>query len=332
MLKILISTLLIIFTNICLANPTTPTGGISFAKTAGITLIREDLIIGPQKIQISYVFSNTTKQDITVPMSLPLTSDSIQQDSEFSPAQIRAQGKTVTYNTGVRAIMDGRDITAVLQNAQLPTDPSLITDTSRSNLVTINAWQSKAKELKLVDKVGNPLWHEEKSHVWNQTFPVGKPLLIEVSYLPQTNALSVPVTAENDPAKLITSQIKQDFGINLADFRNGDSLLHWALQVFNNTANQGTQEINLQNIVFDFNDGLTWAMPIENFSLTINKPKSGAVALNHALPKHGVRENETDAYLRIFVDNFKTKNALNILFATMEPKQTTMDSEVQGSK
>jgi len=51
---------------------TTAAGGITFTKTPVISMVREELLINPKQVRVSYIFKNNSDKDITTQVFFPI--------------------------------------------------------------------------------------------------------------------------------------------------------------------------------------------------------------------------------------------------------------------
>jgi hypothetical protein len=95
-------------------------GGIVFVKETRVELLREDLSISKDMINVTYQFKNNSSQDVTTEVAFPIPtfrwSDSplFGYFPKFDNFEVEVDGKNVQYNTEVRAWVEGKDYAHVL--------------------------------------------------------------------------------------------------------------------------------------------------------------------------------------------------------------------------
>lgn len=187
--------------------------GLEFAQNDKVAMKSEDLFISLKKIAVSYVFENTSDEDVTGEVIFPLPPVGLQnlkeRDSNFpeDPDRenlvnftVEANGQNITPNIERRAVrispsanaddpVGGEDITPLLKEAGVP----LTFETER--LVAALDALPAAKIQRLVSAelldVYNDLqgadrysfnWGVSIRYHWNQTFPAGTQISIRHEY------------------------------------------------------------------------------------------------------------------------------------------------------
>src|SRR5579862_4305010 len=90
----------------------TPVGGIRLKREARISMEKERLTIGRDRVTVEYEFLNTTNQDITVEVAFPIPGYGL--GSRYSPSfhgdlegwHVWVEGKELNYQTEVKAVAD----------------------------------------------------------------------------------------------------------------------------------------------------------------------------------------------------------------------------------
>lgn len=172
-------------------------GGIIIGKTNDIAMVKEVLDISYDTIKVDYEFVNESDHDITETIVFPLPP--YKADTPLGPYAgvmpnfaILVDGQSVTFNTKVRAMQKGVDVTDMLRQigfndyeiAMFPFDEKLV---SNHNLMV--SPDKKALLIKnglAIDVHYTVLanWENHVVYEWRQTFKAGKKVKVSHSYAP----------------------------------------------------------------------------------------------------------------------------------------------------
>ena len=174
-------------------------GGLVVARNADISIESEELTITIDEVRIRYRFLNQGANPVTATLAFPLPDiDLSEADNYAIPStdpvnfldfKTSIDGKPVTFNISQRAFLGDKDISARIKTAGLPMLPIGTRQDSVAQL------PKEAKD-RLIDEgllipagtdaKGQQLhagsWTVKTSAVRQQTFPVGKPVVIEHRY------------------------------------------------------------------------------------------------------------------------------------------------------
>ena len=127
-------------------------GVLSFKKSDGITMESEELTIAPHKVEVAYVFRNTTAADITTRVAFPLAPYFAVEDlQDFEDHKTAAQRRKFFEGfTGFAVTVDGKAM----------------------GFETIGDVDEKASTVTV-------------THHWMQTFPAGKAVSVKHTFLPR---------------------------------------------------------------------------------------------------------------------------------------------------
>lgn len=319
---------------------TTAAGGINFVKTPGVSMEREELTISPNNVKVSYLFKNNTEKDITTQVFFPLPpyrmegvnaswDNEVSRDTKNAPFvnfSVSVQGQPANYNTNIRAVINGQDVTQTLQQAGIPLNPALVGgDIPMQDQAKIDQWQSKARTLGLLDDAGKPKWQKQMVFYWTQTFPAGQEILIEHQYKPAAGAFYAgvnPGKTLNDLMSENEQRIASVFNLNLENLIGKDALKNWLVERIQQNSSNNTSGIYAYffNINYILTTGANWGGPIKNFSLDIIKPADATMAYNQFYGNRTVMTNKDDPnHIIIFLKNFTPQKNLQILYGTVSP-------------
>jgi len=296
-------------------------GGIILGKTDKIAMVSEQLDIGCSVIHVSYDFLNESDDDVKTPVIFPLppypanpAESGVVAHGQPAGFTVLSDGKAIKYDTKVRAILKGADITnklkkigfSVKQIALFPFDESLLS----SHELKVPKTQADAlKHAGLLNEYGSPAWEIEVSYVWNQTFPARQHVHVEHSYRPfvaggtasgYTNAYGRKVgdlPIENFcPSPKQISQLNKLFSeqSNLDNYRQiTGSIIEYVLMTAN-TWKDGIRDFTMRIHTDSPNEVVALCFP---FPLTKKRNNIYEVHLNNFRPTRD---------LRIYIGNQKT--------------------------
>lgn len=332
-------------------------GGIQFHKTEGIIMEKENLFISPDLIKVSYVFKNITDKDISTELFFPLPvqpilsahmtwdkevleemkeqeirnhpdsplSESLEK-RPFEDFSVLVGGKKIPFKTEVRALKDGKDITSLLQQHNLPISPILaLCDYPIEKEEDSKACDERKKryqELGLLAPDGKVLWQKQVHYHWKQTFPKGKEVKIEHSYRPAHGFFFFVPDSQRSPVETMMEQTLSRGGW-MAKFCPWDSLektkkfIPWLINEFQ-VASKATKTkenctIMFYDVEYILTTGANWQGPIRDFTLTIQYPKGGTIASCWPFDRQQIEVLDNNQ-LRIHQKNFTPRQDLKILF------------------
>ena len=174
-------------------------GGLVLTRTDAIDMISEDLFISGGKVRVAYVFRNRTAKDVTVTVAFPMPDRDLfaanYQDVAF-PSGFRTlvEGRPVAMQVERKAMLKGRDVTAVLAALKVPIGGGkagaaldALPRAERDRLLRLGLAQIDEYDAgRGMEKHLIPAWTAKETWYWRQTFPAGRDLHVEHSYAPGT--------------------------------------------------------------------------------------------------------------------------------------------------
>ena len=187
-----------------LANDTTASsgaGGLVIQRTDAIDMVSEDLFVSADRIRIRYVFRNRTRRDVDTIVAFPMPDRDLGEEyggdvgypSDF---RTRVAGRPITAKLERKAMIKGKDYSALLAQLTVPIAPDSINDATKAMDRLAPADKARLVKLGLAgdeeyDSTGEgmkhhliPLWIVKDSMWWRQRFPAGRDLVIEHNYIP----------------------------------------------------------------------------------------------------------------------------------------------------
>jgi len=187
-----------------LANDTTAStgaGGLVIKRTDAIDMVSEDLFVSTDAIRIRYVFRNRTPRDIDTVVAFPMPDRDLGEEYGGDvgyPSNFRTlvAERPVTATLERKAVVKGKDHSALLRQLKVPIAPDSINDATAAMDRLAPAQKKQLEALGLAgdeeyDNTGQgmkhhliPLWTVKDSMWWKQRFPAGRDLVIEHNYVP----------------------------------------------------------------------------------------------------------------------------------------------------
>lgn len=187
-----------------LANDTTASsaaGGLVLQRTDAIDMVSEDLFVSTAQIRVRYVFRNRTPRDVDTVVAFPMPDRDLSEEYGGDvgyPSGFRTlvAGRSVSARLERKAVVKGKDHTALLKQLKIPIAPDSINDATKAMDRLPPAQKKRLEALGLAgdeeyDNTGQgmkhhliPLWTVKDSMWWRQRFPAGRDLAIEHRYVP----------------------------------------------------------------------------------------------------------------------------------------------------
>jgi hypothetical protein len=194
----------LLFATAALANDTTASsgaGGLVLQRTDAIDMVSEDLFVSADAIRIRYVFRNRTPRDFDTIVAFPMPDRDLGEEyggdvGYPSGFRTRAAGRPVSARLERKAVVKGKDYTALLAQLKVPIAPDSINDATKAMDRLAPAQKARLVSVGLAgdeeyDNTGQgmkhhliPLWTVKDSMWWRQRFPAGRDLVIEHNYVP----------------------------------------------------------------------------------------------------------------------------------------------------
>ena len=246
-------------------------GGLVLAKSADIRMASEDLYMSPDAVRVHYTFTNDSKADIDAIVAFPLpdvdnfelTNQPMRErkstGTNFMGFQLKVEGKPVTPQLEVHAMVGGKDVTRLVQDAGLPL--SALGGVMYKALEKLDPKKRAALIKAGVLEDGGPdgtmaKWTTQTRFFWHQKFPAGKTIAIDHSYEPVTGGFHYSTLPDYDKQYCIDKDT---------------TALIAKRQTVAAASTQGELEaLDTKFIIVTANN---WKAPIGRFHLTLDKLK-----------------------------------------------------------
>jgi|GEM_PF-466828 len=248
-------------------------GIVVLGREPRITMAKEVLHIAIDKVTVDYDFRNDSAEDITTEVAFPIPpysfdiGDISPTQQGFDDFQLWIDGKLVHCDVQSRALVKGRDLTALLEKLHIDVASfGQFTEAGSSPEIRhlTPAQRKPLKQAGLIDATDDtPLWSVEKKYHWRQTFPAHSTVHIRHAYTPVfggSNSIHYALGPEPD------AQSAKELRSFCLDPRLKSAL--------SRIANSKDQDAPYSYVDFILTSANTWKTPIEDFTLIVDRPHS----------------------------------------------------------
>jgi hypothetical protein len=258
-------------------------GGIVMVREPRITMQREVLRISADKVRVDYEFRNDTDKDITTEIAFPVPAYALDWDEipmryqGFENFQLTVEGQRTRFDVETKAKLKERDVSAVLRKygidiasfGHFNDDTHFAADIRRLSSVQ-RASLIRAGLLYPEDDQDEAQWSVEKKYYWQQTFPAHAIVHISHQYTPvlgNTNSVRYGFQSSADPASR-----EEDESVCI-DPKLRETLMGYLLPSQENS-------VPLSYVDFILTTANTWKIPIEDFTLIVERPHAKGASQN----------------------------------------------------
>lgn len=252
-------------------------GGLQLTYTSAIEIVREDLYVSDTEVRVRYVFRNITEEPVTTTVAFPLPPldglDLLEgyvdvadvDDDNYVNFRVWLNDKELQPSVYNRVSALGIDRTELFASTGLPLSPisyqgaemigslpqETLDEMERAGLIAQEEWGTLA------------LWTLETTFYWEQTFPVGRDIIVEHSYRPVVG-YSFFGDYQLDDAGYIDRYCMDEGFISAAErmLAAGDPQFGM---------------VDERRVEYILTTGNNWAAPIGTFHLTVDKGKEAAL-------------------------------------------------------
>jgi hypothetical protein len=258
-------------------------GGLVLKESSDISMDREDLFISRDEVRVDYLFTNTGSNDIDTLVAFPLPDQDLsnvmvvahdmEKELRFKTA---VDGKPVTYDIVLQAMLGGKDVTAELALLGLEPDTPLDWDRFNAKLKALPPEKLVAATAAGLFSNGagtatdsyEPTWALRTTVTRRQVFPAGRTIAVSHRYKPIVGG-SVPgaYDAENRRQDWLADRISR-YCIEDSWFRAFDKARA------KHPAAEGNPPPYMEVwLGYALSSGANWKGPIKDFRLVIDKGK-----------------------------------------------------------
>jgi hypothetical protein len=319
-------------------------GGLIPRHETRIVMAKETLQISPTKVIVDYDFRNDTDQDVTTEVAFPIppyTENWAEQDvkaQSFTSFHLWINGAPATFRTEARAVLNGRDVTALLKAdkidiatfGHLEEQAPLMPDVDRLP----KQEQERLEKLGLVT-LGDPdeaNWKVHLQYHWTQTFPAHSTVHIRHEYSPaigfqpiQWAAFQKALAAGHNtkPSPRADDETEYDTQ-TLRSFCPDPSFLRGAIHSIQKQPADSGYYVSSSWVDFILTSANTWKQPIQDFTLIIErgKPVDGygkpipgvRRVISFCAPEHAAVTRLDSDRFQVHLTNFVPRAELHIGF------------------
>lgn len=255
----------------------TAAGGLELRTSADIDMVSEDLFVSAERVTVRYLFRNAAARDVEALVAFPMPDRdlSLEQFSDVAfPSGFRTlvDGKPVTMEVERKAVLKGADQTRLLgelgiavSGEEIRTALDRLPIAQQERLVKLGLAEVDEYDVgKGMERHLAPMWTVKESWYWRQTFPAGRNLSVEHSYVPGTGGTVSTALADREfrgsPEGI---QMIADYCID-RDFLAG-------LDRMARAPGQDYPILPEQRIGYVLKTGANWRSPIGSFRLVVDK-------------------------------------------------------------
>lgn len=288
-------------------------GGIILGKTDSIAMKKEVLNVSYKKISVDYEFLNESNKVLEEIIIFPLpiyTADFEMSDAYYGEPNnflIQVNGKSVSYKTQIKAMIEDKDITKSLKKIGL-TDEQIayFPINSPFNIKVKKLTDNQLKELienNFLDNETNiPLWSVESAYIWKQIFNPGELLKVHHQY--------TPFVAAGPGFSYIQEDTIKDFCMDKSFIKSVDKLM--SIKNY----------VPAYQVSYILKSGNSWKNGIEDFTLNLNKESSDEL-ISLCFPGDFKKINSKT--LQLHLTNFKPTNDLLVYFANYNDEKNSLE-------
>jgi hypothetical protein len=313
-------------------------GGLEFGKTDDIEMVSEDLYLSPTTVRVTYVFRNTSKEDVEAIVAFPMPplspgdrkgeaamAPEIAESADLNLMKFKTtvNGETVNPDRETKMFLrrdedwvwgwdlmkkQGTDVTQRLRELEVP-------ETFDSDVIM--AWYNKLPkdtQKKLADDklfldmygYGSPLpaYVISTNYFWTQNFPVGREITVVHEYQP----------IRGGSVFYLSDDLKKNYCV---DAQTEKAILAAQAKAEEGPQNEFGFSVNYIGISFlDYilTTANTWKGPIGKFHLTLDKGSEHNLT---SLCMEGIKKTGPTTF-EIEKTNFSPKEDIRVVFFEKE--------------
>lgn len=181
-------------------------GGLVFRREPGITMAKEVLSISSTKVVVDYEFRNDTDAKIVTEVAFPVPPyrygqwESRPKEEGFDDFKLAVEGKRMAFQTEVKAMVHGRDVSGILAQYHLDAAtfshadplPDLNSLSPAHQRILIGKGILKRYRIGDTGSEIDPAWTVVKRYYWTQEFDARSVVHIHHEYTPVAGGQQMP--------------------------------------------------------------------------------------------------------------------------------------------
>lgn len=262
------------------------TGGIELSASPDIRMLSEDLRIGLDEIQVSYVFRNVGDRPVDTLVVFPLPDLDLSQGPTASNWDFPEKGADFL---GFRLWVDGRPLTPELERRAFFQNKEVTRELEAVGALALVPWGAEsydeqvkaipADALERLRRAGliqagedenTPQWVLRTRYHWRQTFPPGVDVRVRHAYRPFVGNALIGKATEVDGRRVVGRRIGED-PANEPDRYCLDDTTRRALAAVEKRDSKNAMPFAAAEIEYILTTARNWRGPIGRFHLTLDK-------------------------------------------------------------
>ncbi len=312
-------------------------GGLVLKNTTKISMDREDLYVSEKEIRVEYEFSNLTEQDVEASVVFPLPDLNLAEEFESARGLVNF-AKHLNFKTEVdgqpfpialvqKAFVGETDISPVLISVGLPVSADVedfsgairaLSPEKLRQLISVGAIElfkdNDGKDIPLAnDQFIAPQWIVKYQMERRQVFPAGKTLRVKHRYVPLAGSSVQTYFPPKDEIAKMHESDRAEFDREAALYCYDDDFWKaFAKRVKKEKGNVGFPT----NLTYILASGATWAGPIKEFRLVVDKGRPDALV---SFCGEGVKKISPTQF-EVRKSNFEPKQNLDVMIVNWARK------------
>ena len=282
-------TALVLLSGAAAANDSTGfqgTGGIELSVSEDIRMLSEDLRIGLDAIQVSYVFRNVTDHPVDTLVVFPLPDLDLSRGltapnwgfpadgSDFLGFTLWVDGRPVVAHLERRAFFQGREVTRELAEAGAldlaPWRPGGYDEQVKAIPAAALERLRRDGLIQPGEDENTPQWVLQTRYHWRQIFPPGVDVQVRHAYRPFVGNAIIGKATEVDGRTVVGRRIGDETG-GETDRYCLDARTRRALAAVESRTPADTMAYSAAEIEYILTTARNWRGPIGRFRLTLDK-------------------------------------------------------------
>lgn len=261
-------------------------GGLIFTRSEEITMAKEDLYISPEKVEVKYLYRNTTDKPVKTIVAFPMpkiggpveimSAVPDEQSDNFMDFSVVQDGDEIEPNLQQRVLVRGIDFTADVEEQEIPLQPLAKETTEALKTLepdVIKDWLAKGLIVDLnYGSGGNgqsepeyvPVWELESIYWWETTFPAGRDVEVEHRYKPSVGGSAGIVFMWDGKASDAYADYQKRYCVN-------ETFLNATVKLEKKQNPDAGLFYFEQWLSYILTTGNNWYGPIGDFHLTVDK-------------------------------------------------------------
>lgn len=297
-------------------------GGLVFTRSEEITMAKEDLYISPEKVEVKYLYRNTSDKPVNTIVAFPMpkiggpveimSAVPDEQSDNFMDFSVVQDGEAIEPNLQQRVLVRGIDFTADVEEQEIPLQPLLKETTEALKTLepdVIKDWLAKGLIVDLNYGMGGtsepeyvPVWELESIYWWDTTFPAGAEVEVEHRYRPSVGGSAGLVLMWDGKPSDSYADYQKRYCVD-------DDFLNAAIKLEKKQNPDAGAYYFEQWLSYILTTGNNWYGPIGDFHLTVDKLNEDSIV---SFCGEGVKKTGPTTF-EMRAKDYYPSNDLNIL-------------------